>query len=122
MFDIGFSEVLMFGAMALLVLGSEKLPIAVRSAGRWYARIRFTIANIQRDIEQEIDIVETRRAMQQELAKIREAEQKMQQELEEIRGNMKQMAEEQNQDVDSIKQPAQNNVNTTNANDLEKVV
>ena len=33
MFDIGFSELLLFGVIALIVLGPEKLPQAARTAG-----------------------------------------------------------------------------------------
>ena len=38
MFDIGFSELLLFGVIALIVLGPEKLPQAARTAGQWYAK------------------------------------------------------------------------------------
>ena len=44
MFDIGFSELLLFGVIALIVLGPEKLPQAARTAGQWYAKIRRTVS------------------------------------------------------------------------------
>ena len=50
MFDIGFSELLLFGVIALIVLGPEKLPQAARTAGQWYAKLRRTISTLQSDI------------------------------------------------------------------------
>ena len=51
MFDIGFSELLLFGVIALIVLGPEKLPQAARTAGQWYAKIRRTVSTLQSEIE-----------------------------------------------------------------------
>ena len=57
MFDIGFSELLLFGAIALIILGPEKLPQAARTAGRYYAKFRRTVANLQSEIEAELDLL-----------------------------------------------------------------
>ena len=43
MFDIGFSELLLVGLVALLVLGPERLPIAARNAGLWLGRAKRAI-------------------------------------------------------------------------------
>ena len=58
MFDIGFSELLLFGVIALIVLGPEKLPQAARTAGQWYAKIRRTASTLQSEIEAELDLAE----------------------------------------------------------------
>jgi len=89
MFDIGFSELLLFGVIALIVLGPEKLPQAARMAGQWYAKIRRTVSTLQSEIEAELDLAETRQQMQKELAKIRQTEAEMRREMAEMRGNMK---------------------------------
>ena len=88
MFDIGFSELLLLGAVALIVIGPEKLPIAARTAGRWYAQLRRMITNVQRDIEQELQLAEMRDQMQKELSRIKEMEQSMQQRLDEMHENL----------------------------------
>lgn len=88
MFDIGFSELLLFGVIALIVLGPEKLPKAVRTAGRYYAKFRRTLTNIQSEIEHELDIAETRKQMQAELARIREAEADMKRQMDELKSNI----------------------------------
>lgn len=97
MFDIGFSELLLFGVIALIVLGPEKLPQAARTAGKWYAKIRRTVSTLQSEIEAELDLAETRQLMQKELAKIRQTEADMRREMAEMRGNMKQFEDSQNQ-------------------------
>ena len=38
MFDIGFSELILIGVVALLVIGPERLPVAARVAGLWVGR------------------------------------------------------------------------------------
>lgn len=61
MFDIGFSELLIIGVVALLVLGPDKLPVAVRTCGLWVGRIRRSVGNIQREISEELRVDELRR-------------------------------------------------------------
>ena len=99
MFDIGFSELLLFGVIALIVLGPEKLPQAARTAGQWYAKIRRTVSTLQSEIEAELDLAETRQLMQKELAKIRQTEAEMRREMAEMRGNMKEFEQAQNQNL-----------------------
>lgn len=88
MLNIGFSEILLFGIIALVVLGPEKLPIAVRTAGRWYAHIRRLVTNVQRDIEQELQLTEMREHMQKELDRIKSMEHNMQQQLDQMHDDL----------------------------------
>lgn len=88
MFDLGFSEILLLGAIALIVLGPEKLPHAARMAGAWYARIRRSISTIQREIEQEVNGLEMKQRVERELAAIRAAEQAMRDEVNQIQSSM----------------------------------
>ena len=89
--DIGFSELLLFGAIALSVLGPEKLPQAARTAGQWYAKFRRTVATLQSEIEAELDLAETRKQMQLELEKIRQAEVDMKREMEALRSSVSEL-------------------------------
>lgn len=94
MFDVGFSELLLFGIIALIVLGPEKLPHAVRKAGRAYAKFRRHVATIQREIENELDLAETRQQMQAEIAKIRQAEADMKREMDELKSSFQQLQQQ----------------------------
>lgn len=88
MLNVGFTELLLFGIVALIILGPEKLPKAIRTAGRWYAQIRRLINNVQRDIEQELQLAEMREQMQKELARIKSIEQEMQTQLDQMQENL----------------------------------
>ena len=66
MFDIGFSELMVIGVVALLVLGPERLPGAARTAGLWIGRIRRSFAAIKTEVEREIGADEIRRQLHNE--------------------------------------------------------
>ena len=40
MFDVGASELLVIAIVAILVIGPKDMPLALRSAGRWIAKVR----------------------------------------------------------------------------------
>lgn len=66
MFDVGFSELIVVGLVALLVLGPEKLPGAIRTASLWLGRLRRSFNSIKQDIEREIGADEIRRQLRNE--------------------------------------------------------
>ncbi|SEG83624.1 Sec-independent protein translocase protein TatB [Marinobacterium lutimaris] len=72
MFDIGFAELLVIGVVALLVLGPEKLPLAAKTCGLWLGRIRRSVNNIQREINEELRVEELRRTTAMEKEKLDE--------------------------------------------------
>ena len=61
MFDIGYSELLLTAVVALLVLGPEKLPGAMRTTGLWVGRIRRSFERIKLELEAEVGMDEIRR-------------------------------------------------------------
>ena len=65
MFDIGFSELLMIGVVALIVIGPERLPKVARTAGHLYGRMQRYESTVKSDISQEIELDELRRAGQE---------------------------------------------------------
>jgi sec-independent protein translocase protein TatB len=66
MFDVGFTELLLVGLVALLVLGPERLPVAARTAGLWIGRIKRSIGSIKAEVEREIGADEIRRQLHNE--------------------------------------------------------
>lgn len=68
MFDVGFSELLMVGLVALLVIGPERLPKAARIAGLWVGKARTTVATVKADIQQQLHAEEMREQLQQLMA------------------------------------------------------
>ena len=63
MFDIGFFELILIGVVALLVIGPERLPGLVRTAGLWVGRARRFVGTVREDIEQELKADELKRIL-----------------------------------------------------------
>ncbi|NQA99527.1 Sec-independent protein translocase protein TatB [Pseudomonas paraeruginosa] len=66
MFGISFSELLLVGLIALLVLGPERLPGAARTAGLWIGRLKRSFNTIKQEVEREIGADEIRRQLHNE--------------------------------------------------------
>jgi sec-independent protein translocase protein TatB len=76
MFDIGFTELLLIGLVALVVLGPERLPGAIRTAGLWIGRLKRSASAIKEQVEREVGADEIRRQLHNE--QILELEKEMQ--------------------------------------------
>jgi sec-independent protein translocase protein TatB len=58
MLDFGFSEVLLTSAIALVVLGPEKLPKVARQVGNWMGRARLMARQLSEQLEREVNAEE----------------------------------------------------------------
>ena len=68
MFDIGFSELLVIGIVALVVIGPEKLPRLARTLGHLAGKLQRYVSDVKADINREIeleDLKKMRDSMQQ---------------------------------------------------------
>lgn len=54
MFDVGFSELVVIGIVALVVIGPKRLPEVARAAGRMAARLRRFVDDVKRDMDSEL--------------------------------------------------------------------
>ena len=66
MFDPSFFELIVICIVALLVLGPDRLPGAIKTFGLWIGRLRRSFNNIKREIEQEVGADEIRRQLRNE--------------------------------------------------------
>lgn len=66
MFDIGFLEMVVVAIVALLVLGPERLPGAVRMAGLYLGRIKRSLADVRSQVEREMGADEIRQTLHNE--------------------------------------------------------
>ena len=82
MFDVGFSELLIIGVVALLVLGPERLPHAARMAGAFLRRARNQWESVRAELERELEVERVKAdldaAAQGVQAPVRELEQALQ--------------------------------------------
>ncbi|MHB1053785.1 MAG: Sec-independent protein translocase protein TatB [Thiobacillus sp.] len=65
MFDIGFTELIMIGVVALIVIGPERLPKVARTAGHLYGRLQRYVSDVKSDIGREMELDELKRVGQQ---------------------------------------------------------
>jgi sec-independent protein translocase protein TatB len=67
MFDIGFPELLLIAIVGLLVLGPERLPVALRAIGLWLGRAQRSYASVKAQIEKEVGMEDVHRQLRREL-------------------------------------------------------
>jgi sec-independent protein translocase protein TatB len=61
MFDIGFSELIIIGIVALVVIGPERLPKVARTAGLLLGRLQRYVNDVKADINREMQLDELRK-------------------------------------------------------------
>src|SRR5271157_2424260 len=75
MFDIGFSEILVIGVVALIVIGPERLPKVARTLGHMYGRLQRYVNEVKADINREMELDELRKLQSQVQSAARDIEQ-----------------------------------------------
>ena len=58
MFDIGFSELMVIGIVALVVIGPERLPKVARTLGVVFGRMQRYVTQVKSDISREMELAE----------------------------------------------------------------
>ena len=61
MLDIGFSELVVIGVVALIVIGPERLPRVARTAGHLLGRFQRYVAEVKADINREMELSELKK-------------------------------------------------------------
>ena len=110
MFDIGFSELVLVLIVGLVVLGPQRLPIAIRTVMGWVRTIRGLAANVQNELAQELKLQELKESIKKaeelnlsslspELSKtveeLKQSANKMQQDLNTAKGEITKLTDEQ---------------------------
>jgi len=65
MFDISFSELLVIGAIALIVIGPARLPGVARTVGHLLGRAQRYVNDVKADIRREVELDELRKLKEQ---------------------------------------------------------
>ena len=58
MFDVGFSELMVIGVVALVVIGPERLPKVARTVGLLFGRLQRYVTQVKSDISREMELAE----------------------------------------------------------------
>lgn len=93
MFNIGSFEVLLIFIIALLVLGPERLPGAIKTSGLWIGRFRRSFYKVKAEIERELNTDEIRRQLHNE---------SVMEEIEDAKSKVEGIAKETEQSVNKI--------------------
>ena len=95
MFDIGFSELMVIGLVALIVIGPERLPRVARTIGHLAGRLQRYVADVKADINREVEL--------DELRKMRDSMQQSASNLEStVQGELNKTADDLNKSVESV--------------------
>jgi len=54
MFDVGFTELIVIGVVAILVIGPDKLPQVARFLGSMVGRMQRYVASVKSEMEREV--------------------------------------------------------------------
>src|SRR5574340_1482005 len=74
MFDIGFSELIVIGLVALVVIGPERLPRVARTVGHLLGRLQRYVSDVKSDIQREMQLEDLKKLQQQVAESARELE------------------------------------------------
>ncbi len=61
MFDIGFSELLVIGVVALIVIGPEKLPRVARTVGTLLGKAQRYVADVKAEVNRSMELDELKK-------------------------------------------------------------
>jgi len=61
MFDVSFTELMVIGVIALIVIGPERLPKVARTVGHLLGRAQRYVNDVKSDIQREIELDELRK-------------------------------------------------------------
>ena len=70
MFDIGFFELFVIAVVALIVLGPEKMPHALRMCAAYWGRIKRNLLETKLELEEQLAMDEIRRQLKEEQTKV----------------------------------------------------
>ena len=65
MFDVAFSELIVIGIVALVVIGPERLPKVARTVGHLLGRLQRYVGNVKADISREMQLDELKQLQTQ---------------------------------------------------------
>lgn len=75
MIDLGLSKMALIGAVALIVIGPEKLPRVARMAGTLFGRAQRYLGEVKSQVSREIELEEIKRLQQNIEGRAKEYEQ-----------------------------------------------
>lgn len=88
MFDIGFSELVVIGVVALIVIGPERLPKVARTVGHLLGRLQRYVNDVKSDINREMQLDELKKLQEQVTAQARDMERQVNDQLQSVESSL----------------------------------
>jgi sec-independent protein translocase protein TatB len=85
MFDVGFSELIVIGIVALIVIGPERLPKVARTVGHLLGRAQRYVNDVKADINREMQLDELKKLQAQVAESARSLEDSVRKEVDAAR-------------------------------------
>ncbi len=108
MFDIGFSELLVIGIVALVVIGPEKLPRVARTLGHLLGRAQRYVNDVKSDINREMQLDELKKLQSQVVDSARSMESSVREEFDAARDALQSPAQQAIADLEATAQTLKN--------------
>ena len=84
MFDVGFSELVVIGLVALIVIGPERLPRVARTAGHLLGRLQRYVSDVKADINREIQLEDLKKLQAEVVAQAKGMEQSVNEQMKSV--------------------------------------
>jgi sec-independent protein translocase protein TatB len=81
MIDFGFDKIALIGAVALIVIGPEKLPRVARTVGHFIGKAQRYVADVKAEVNRSIELEELQKMKTQFETAARDVEQTVQREI-----------------------------------------
>jgi sec-independent protein translocase protein TatB len=104
MFDIGFTELMVIGVVALIVIGPEKLPRVARTVGHLAGRLQRYVSDVKADINREIELDELRKMRDSMQQAAQEMQSSVQSEVSKTESELNQAVSEAKQSVEESRE------------------
>lgn len=104
MFDIGFSELMVIGIVALLVIGPERLPKVARTLGHLLGRAQRYVNDVKSDINREMQLDELKKLQTQVTESARQLETSVRSEYEAARSSIEAPVQAAVSELESVAQ------------------
>jgi len=93
MFDVGFSELIVIGIVALVVIGPERLPKVARTVGHLLGRLQRYVNDVKADINREMQLDELRKLQAEMQESARDLESSLNREIQSVGKTVEQAAQ-----------------------------
>jgi len=93
MLDVSFSELIVIGIVALVVIGPERLPKVARTAGHLFGRLQRYVNDVKADISREMQLDELKKLKSEFQDSARNFERSLSSEMQAVEKSVEQVAQ-----------------------------